>query len=300
VTPSPEPPRDLIVCENLVKIYRIGTMEVLALQGLDFRVAEGEMVGIIGKSGSGKSTLLNILGGNDVPTAGTARVADYNLAALPAKQAARYRRSMVGFVWQQTGRNLLPYLSALQNVEQPLYYAGALGKAARHRATTLLEMVGLVGRLHHKPAALSGGEQQRVAVAVALANGPRLLLADEPTGELDSATALEILGVLRSAKEQLGVTVVVVTHDPTVADLADRTVAIRDGRTSAERVRVDRTRPGADSAQVTHLDYVVVDRAGRLQIPKEYLLTLGIEDRAVIAIEEGRIVIGPVSSRPAR
>jgi len=299
VLPNLEKPVDLIVCENLVKIYTIGTMEILALQGLDFRVAAGEMVGIIGKSGSGKSTLLNILGANDIPTAGTARVAEYNLLALPAKQAARYRRKVVGFVWQQTGRNLLPYLTALQNVEQPLYYAGTQGKAATKRATDLLEMVGLSGRIRHKPAGLSGGEQQRVAVAVALANNPRLLLADEPTGELDSATAQEILGVLRMVREQLGVTVVVVTHDPTVADVADRTVAIRDGRTSAERVRVVQTSLEAGAGQATHLDYVVVDRAGRLQIPKEYLLRLSIEDRAVIGIEEGRIFIGPVPNRRA-
>jgi ABC-type methionine transport system ATPase subunit len=158
-------------------------------------------------------------------------------------------------------------------------------------------MVGLAGRIHHKPATLSGGEQQRVAVAVALANNPRVLLADEPTGELDSATAQEILGVLRLAREQLGVTVVVVTHDPNVADVADRTVAIRDGRTSAERVRLDRTQLKAGSSEVTHLDYVVVDRAGRVQIPREYLLNLGIEDRAVIGVEDGRIYIEPVSSR---
>jgi ABC-type lipoprotein export system ATPase subunit len=297
VLPSTEKPADLIVCENLVKIYKIGSVEILALQGLDFRVAAGEMVGIIGKSGSGKSTLLNILGANDVPTAGTARVADFDLLALPPRQAALYRRKIVGFVWQQTGRNLLPYLTALQNVEQPLYYAGALGKAATKRAAGLLEMVGLAGRIHHKPSSLSGGEQQRVAVAVALANSPRLLLADEPTGELDSATAQEILGVLRMAREQLGVTVVVVTHDPTVADVADRTVAIRDGRTSAERIRVDHAHAELGADRTTHLDYVVVDRAGRLQIPKEYLLSLGIEDRAVIGIEEGRIFIGPVSNR---
>jgi ABC-type lipoprotein export system ATPase subunit len=300
MAPTVERPSDLIVYENLVKTYKIGSMEVMALQGLDFRVAAGEMVGIVGKSGSGKSTLLNILGGNDVPSAGTVMVAEYNLLTLHAKQAARYRRQIVGFVWQQTGRNLLPYLSAIQNVEQPLYYAGARGKTATKRATSLLEMVGLAGRMQHKPNALSGGEQQRVAVAVALANRPRLLLADEPTGELDSATAQEILGVLRMAREQLGVTVVVVTHDPAVADVADRTVAIRDGRTSAERVRVGRAHLGAGSSQVTHLDYVVVDRAGRLQIPREYLLNLGIDDRATIAIEDGRIIIGPVSNRQAQ
>jgi ABC-type lipoprotein export system ATPase subunit len=286
--------QDIIACDNLVKIYKTGSLEVLALQGLDLRVAAGEMVGIVGKSGSGKSTLLNILGANDVPTAGTVQVAGYNLLALSAKQAAQYRRHVVGFVWQQTGRNLLSYLSALQNVEQPLYYAGARRSMARRRASALVEMVGLGHRLHHQPAALSGGEQQRVAIAVALANSPRLLLADEPTGELDSATAQEVLGVLKLAREQIGITVVVVTHDLAVADVADRTVAIRDGRTSTERVRLEQVAMAEGSAQVTHQECVVVDRAGRLQVPQEYLRALGIDDRAVLRLEEGRIVIEPV------
>jgi ABC-type lipoprotein export system ATPase subunit len=297
---SAEQPRDMIVCDNLVKIYKVSTLEVVALQGLDLRVAAGEMLGIVGKSGSGKSTLLNILAGNDIPTAGTAKVAGFDLLTLTARQAAHYRRHVVGFVWQQTGRNLLPYLTALQNVEQPLFYAGTPGKAARGRATALLEMVGLGDRLRHKPTALSGGEQQRVAIAIALANSPRLLLADEPTGELDSATAQEILAVLKAARQQFGVTVVVVTHDPAVADVADRTIAIRDGRTSAERVRTEEAASGDGAARVTHQEYAVVDRAGRLQLPAEYLRVLGIEGRAVLRLEDGRIVVEPVPVAGAR
>ena len=286
-----EPGVDLIACENLVKTYRTGSLEVLALQGLDLRIAEGEMAGIVGKSGSGKSTLLNILGGNDIPTTGTARVAGFDLLALSPRQTTHYHRQVVGFVWQQTSRNLLPYLSALQNVEQPLYYAGVPRRVTRRRAAALLDLVGLGRRLHHQPTALSGGEQQRVAIAIALANGQRLLLADEPTGSLDSATAQEILDMFKLARRELGVTVVVVTHDPAVADSADRTIAIRDGRTSVERVRVEQGST-ATTERATHLEFVV-DRAGRLQLPQEYPRALHIGDRAVVRLEDGRIVITP-------
>ena len=295
-----EPGTEIIVCTNLVKIYKVRSLEVVALQGLDLRIAAGELIGIVGKSGSGKSTLLNILAGNDVPTAGAAEVAGYNLLALTDRRLADYRRHVIGFVWQQTARNLLPYLSAVQNIEHPLHYAGTPRKVARRRAIELLEMVALGDRVHHTPADLSGGEQQRVAIAIALANRPRVLLADEPTGELDSQTAREILGVLKMAQEQDGVTVVVVTHDQAVADVADRTVAIRDGRTSAERLRVERSPAGGEPADVTHHEYVVVDRAGRLQIPQEYLRALGIDDRAVLRLEQDRIVLEPVATVKVR
>jgi ABC-type lipoprotein export system ATPase subunit len=298
VSDSSETPSDLIVCDNLVKIHKIRSREIMALQGLDLQIAAGEMVGIVGKSGSGKSTLLNILGGNDIPTSGTAQVAGFNLLALSARSRAAYHRHIVGFVWQQTARNVLPYLSALQNVEQPLYYAGTTGRVARRRAMDLLEMVGLAHRLHHKPEGLSGGEQQRVAIAIALANQPRVLLADEPTGELDSVTAREILDVFKLVRRQFGITVVVVTHDPAVADVADRTVAIRDGRISAERVRLEQPAADVGMSNVTHQEYVVVDRAGRLQIPAEYLRTLGIDGRAVVRLEAGRIVVEPVPAAP--
>jgi ABC-type lipoprotein export system ATPase subunit len=300
VADNPETPSDLIVCDNLVKIHKIRSREILALQGLDLRIAAGEMVGIVGKSGSGKSTLLNILGGNDVPTSGTAQVAGFNLRTLSSGAQAAYHRQIVGFVWQQTARNVLPYLSALQNVEQPLYYAGTTGKRARRRATELLDMVGLAHRLHHKPEGLSGGEQQRVAIAIALANQPRVLLADEPTGELDSVTAREILDVFKLVQGQFAITVVVVTHDPAVANVADRTVAIRDGRISTERVRLERPTADKGASGVTHQEYVVVDRAGRLQIPADYLRILGIGGRAVLRLEEGRIVVEPVAVPPAQ
>ncbi|MGH2347534.1 MAG: ATP-binding cassette domain-containing protein, partial [Chloroflexota bacterium] len=237
--------------------------------------------------------------GNDAPTSGSAQVAGHNLATLSGKRAALSRRRVIGFVWQQTGRNLLPYLSAQQNIEQPLYYAGTFGKAAHYRAAALLELVGLRDRARHKPDALSGGEQQRVAIAIALANSPRVLFADEPTGELDSATAQEILGMLKTAQEQLGVTVVVVTHDPKVADVADRTIAIRDGRAGAERVRLATVTTVNGPAGTTHHEYAVIDRAGRLQIPQEYLRALGIDDRAVLRLEKDQIVIEPLPAAKA-
>lgn len=286
-----EPASDLIVCRNLVKTYTTGPLEVPALQGLDLQVGVGELLGIVGKSGSGKSTLLHLLAANDTPTTGEVWVAGYNLLALSARQVTSYRRQVIGFVWQQTGRNLLPYLTARQNVEQPLNYAGMAGKAARLRADALLEMVGLAHRARHRPDALSGGEQQRVAIAVALANRPRLLLADEPTGELDSATAREIIALFKTIREQDGVTVVVVTHDPAVAEVADRAVAIRDGRISGERIRGERLGTGGIAAPIPQREYVVIDQTGRLQIPAEYLHTLGIADRALIRLEDGRIIL---------
>src|SRR5919199_2610106 len=185
-----------VYCENLVKIYKVSTLEVVALQGLNLQVDPGEIVGIVGKSGSGKSTLLNILGGNDLPSAGKVRVAGHDLLRMKDRDLTRYRRTTVGFIWQQTARNLLPYASARRNVEHVLLFAGVTGAAARKRSDELLELVGLGERRNNKPYDLSGGEQQRVSIAVALANRPRVILADEPTGNLDTATTGEIIGLL--------------------------------------------------------------------------------------------------------
>ncbi|HET9015430.1 MAG TPA: ABC transporter ATP-binding protein [Thermomicrobiaceae bacterium] len=281
-----------IVCDNLVKIYKVAELEVVALQGLDLTVGQGEMVGIVGASGSGKSTLLNILGGLDVPSAGRAEVAGFDLLNMTSQDRLTYRRQVVGFVWQQTARNLLPYLTAADNVELPMILDGMPGRARKERVAELLELVGLSARARHRPDRLSGGEQQRVAIAVALANSPSVLLADEPTGELDTTTSNEVFGVLRRISTDLGVTVVVVTHDPLVSSQMTRTVAIRDGRTSSETLR--RTALSAEGAhEVIAEEFAVLDRAGRLQLPTSYVDALQLERRVRLDLEPDHIGVWP-------
>ena len=279
-----------IHCEGLVKIFKVADLEVVALQGLDLDVADGELTAIVGASGSGKSTLLSILGGLDVPSAGRVRVGSYDLLAMDADDRTTYRREMIGFVWQQTGRNLLPYLDARSNVELPMAVAG-LGRAARRgRAQELLELVGLGDRAGNKPSQLSGGEQQRVAIATALANEPTVLLADEPTGELDSATAGEVFAVLQAVNRELGVTTLVLTHDPLVSEQVDRTVQIRDGRTATETVR----RAELDADGTTRLvaeEYAVLDRVGRMQLPRHMVDELGLRKRVRLEQEDDHIGI---------
>ncbi len=282
----------LIECNNLVKIYKTAELEAVALQGLDLEVDEGELIAIVGASGSGKSTLLNILGGVDVPSAGDAQVDGSDLLKMSARDRVDYRRRVVGFVWQQTARNLLPYLSARENVELPMALDGRSRRSVRERATELLEQVGLGDRLGHRPAQLSGGEQQRVAIAVALANEPRVLLADEPTGELDSDTANEIVELLRTVNDEHGVTIVVVTHDPLIADHVNRTVAIRDGRTSSEVLR----RTEFDSfggSQLVAEEFAVLDRVGRLQLPHDYMEALELRQRVRLTLDPDHINVWP-------
>jgi ABC-type lipoprotein export system ATPase subunit len=280
-----------IVCEDLFKIYKQEDLEVVALRGLDLKVQRGELMAIVGASGSGKSTLLNVLAGLDLPSAGRCLVGGRNLLTMTPADLVTYRRNEVGFVWQQTSRNVLPYLTAVQNVELPIILDGGDPGVARRRAYELLDMVGLSQRSDIRPDRLSGGEQQRVAIAVALANDPPLLLADEPTGELDSQTASEVFGVLRGLNQELGVTVVVVTHDPAIANQIDRVVAIRDGRISTESFR--RVSFDGREAYVYHDEYAVVDRTGRLQIPKEYLERVDIQERARLRLVEGMVEVLP-------
>ena len=268
----------LIICENLVKIHRLSpeggaSVEVQALQGLDITVAEGEMLGIVGASGSGKSTLLNVLGGLDRPTGGRAVVGKQDLARLSERAMDEYRRNTVGFVWQQGARNLISYLTAAENIELPLTLSGKAGRTTRQRALELLEMVGLSGRKDHRLEELSGGEQQRVAIAIALANRPMLLLADEPTGELDTATAQTIYDLLGDLNKRLGLTMVIVSHDPGIARHVDRVVAVRDGKLASETVRVQKV----DSDEHHLVELAVLDAAGRLQIPREYLEEFDIQ-----------------------
>jgi ABC-type lipoprotein export system ATPase subunit len=292
-----------ILCENLVKIYKLSGLEVVALQGLNLAVQPGELMGIIGASGSGKSTLLNILGGLDRPSAGRVTINGLDLLKAPASALDEYRRTQVGFVWQQTARNLIPYLSAQANVELPMTIEGVGAREKRAWSRELLETVGLWEHRKHRLAQLSGGQQQRVAIAVALANRPKLLLGDEPTGEVDSGTAQEILALFRQMNEQYGLTTIIVTHDPQIARAVDRVVTIRDGSTSSETVRrvadVEAALAGSvrDVPAVAHVydEYVVVDAAGRLQLPPDLREELDIGDRVTLERAEGGILIRPVA-----
>lgn len=289
-------------CENLVKIYQVSSLEVVALQGLNLVVQPGELMGIVGASGSGKSTLLNILGGLDRPSAGRVIINGYDLLKAPARVMDEYRRTQVGFVWQQAARNLIPYLSAKANVELPMTIEGVGIREKRAWAQELLEIVGLWDHRRHRLAQLSGGQQQRVAIAVALANRPQLLLADEPTGEVDSATAQEILDLFRQMNEQYGLTTIIVTHDPQAARTVDRVVTIRDGSTSSETVRRVADVEAAlvqgvqDVSAAMHVyeEYVMVDGAGRLQIPPDLRQELGIGGRVTLERADDGILIRPV------
>jgi ABC-type lipoprotein export system ATPase subunit len=299
-------PTPLVTCENLVKIYKVADLEVVALQGLDLEVAQGEMMAIVGASGSGKSTLLNILGGLDTPSAGTCIVNGQDLTHLGEAERVKYRQFVVGHIWQQSGRNLLPELTASANIELPQVLVGASQSRRSQRAQELLELVGLSDMGKKKPDQLSGGEQQRVAIAVALANEPTLLLADEPTGELDSVTAGEVMALLHKLNRELDLSVIIVTHDVAIAAAADRTIAIRDGRTSTETVRREAPLTGANpytttSAIIglpgeTHLESVLIDRVGRLQLPKEAIETIPFQGRALVRIESDHVELWPLGS----
>lgn len=276
-----------LVCDNVVRIYRTTGVEVVALQGLDLTVDKGEMVAVVGPSGSGKSTLLTILSGLDVPTAGNVRVASHDLTAMSRKERLHYRRKVVGFVWQQTADNLLGYLSAHDNVALVRSLSGAGRRQAGERADELLELLGVADCRDRTPAQLSGGEAQRVAIAASLVNDPEVLFADEPTGELDTATSAEVFAALRHVNAELGVTVVVVTHDPLVSTQVQRTVSIRDGRTSSETLR-----HGSGEEHVAE-EYAVLDRAGRLQLPQEFTTALQLERRVRLALEPDHIGVWP-------
>ncbi|WP_405680438.1 MULTISPECIES: ABC transporter ATP-binding protein [unclassified Streptomyces] len=283
-----------IACDRLVRIFSTDGVEVQALQGLELTVAQGDLVALVGASGSGKSTLLNILAGLDVPTAGTATVGGYDLLEMSAKDRLRYRREAVGFVWQQTARNLLPFLTAAQNIALPMQLRGraSRGAAARRagRVRDLLEALEIPDLAGRRPAELSGGQQQRVAIAVAMANDPAVLLADEPTGELDSETGAAIFEAFRTVNRELGATVVIVTHDPLVAGEVRRTVAIRDGRTSSEVLRRTVTdEHGAES--VSEREYVMLDRTGRVQLPQKFLEALGMEQRVAVDLAADHIEV---------
>jgi putative ABC transport system ATP-binding protein len=213
--------------KDLVKVHRTGKIEVQALRGLNMDVKAGELVAIIGPSGSGKTTLLNIAGGLDTATAGTVQVGETNVTSLSVTQLVDFRRKMVGHIFQNL--NLIPTLTAEENIEFSMVASGVPRGKRRERVKDLLETVGLTDRAHHKPEELSGGEQQRIAIAAALANDAPVLLADEPTGELDTVTAKGVVDYLVKVNKALGKTIIMVTHDPSVARVTDRILRIEDG-----------------------------------------------------------------------
>lgn len=279
-----------IWCEDLVRIHTTDGVEVQALQGLNLTVHPGEVVALVGASGSGKSTLLNILSGLDKPTGGRARVAGQDLTAMGQRQRIDFRRHSVGFVFQQTSRNLLGFLTAAENVAMPMVIAGRGER--EQRAGELLELLGVADCANRKPAELSGGQQQRVAIATALANSPAVLLADEPTGELDEVHSAEVLDIMRAAATELGTTVLIVTHDPMVSGHVSRTVQIRDGRTSTEVLRRTEVGPDGELREVAE-EYAVLDRTGRLQLPEAHVTDLGLRERVRITREHRHVGVWP-------
>ncbi|MBQ1985891.1 MAG: ATP-binding cassette domain-containing protein [Clostridia bacterium] len=286
----------MIECDNLVKIYKTKDIEVLALQGLDITIDQGELMAIIGNSGSGKSTFLNMIGGLDRPSAGRLIVDGKDLFKLNEKELVDYKRSTVGFVWQNNARNLLPYLTAWQNVQMPMLFES--GAKKKERALELLEMVGLSHRKNSKLSQLSGGEQQRIAIAIALANNPKLLLADEPTGAVDAKTGAYILDMFRDINKNTGLTIVIVTHDRQLTKKVHRVASIRDGKISSERLmkqsyrdRLTDISSFTEESEVQD-EFAILDRAGRLQIPREMLEKLHIEGNKVrLELVDGRIII---------
>ena len=301
-----------LICDDLYKIFKVADIEVMALQGLDLTVKQGELVGVVGASGSGKTTLMNVLGGLTRPSAGQVIIDGKNLLKLSTRELTAYRQVEVGFVWQQGSRNLIPYLTALDNIKLPMTLAGGAGAKIDQRARELMDLVDLGHRYDHKPIQLSGGELQRVAIAVALANAPKLLLADEPTGELDSATSDQVYDLFQRLNRDLGLTICIVSHDPLIAQHVGRVVAIRDGKLASETVKRRRSQPaslgdGSLSARpqdeggtsITERwddhfeELIVLDSAGRLQIPKQYREQLGFQNRVEMEVTDDSIVIKP-------
>ncbi len=286
----------MVLAENLVKIYKTADIEVLALQGLDLTVQKGELTAIIGNSGSGKSTFLNMLGGLDEPSAGRLYVDGQDLFKMTRAQKDEYKRNTVGFVWQNNARNLLPYMTALENIITPMLLTSTKDKKAR--AEELLDLVGMTHRKDSRLSQLSGGEQQRVAIAIALANSPKLLLADEPTGSVDRKTADYIFDVFRRLNRDYGQTIIIVTHDVELSKKVNRVVAIRDGKISSERILRERYQGSFEAGAVnwmeeeTQDEFAIVDKAGRLQVPRHMLEDLGLEDNKIkVVYEEGKVIL---------
>lgn len=293
----------MVQADNLMKIYKTKDIEVVALQGLDLTVEQGELMAIIGNSGSGKSTFLNMIGGLDKPSAGKLFVDGKNLFTMTEKQLVDYKRKTVGFVWQNNGRNLFPYLTAVENVMVPMQIGSE--KKCKERALELLDMVGLAHKKSNKLSQLSGGEQQRVAIAIAVANSPKLLLADEPTGSVDSKTSEYILDVFRHMNREWGQTIILVTHDVLLSKKVQRVAAIRDGKISSERILkesyAERLKEVAIDWRMedTQEEYAIIDKAGRVQIPRELLNILKLQDNKIkLELKDNKIILSnPVAEK---
>ena len=277
-----------IELRDVFRVHSTPEGDAAALQGLTLRVEDGEVVTVLGPSGSGKSTLLRLLAGLERPSAGVVRVHGEDVGKLTARRLSRYRSTMLGYADQHYARSLAPELRVRELVGMQLGLRGATPAERRRRADELLERVGLDGFGERRPTELSGGEQQRVALCAALAHRPRVLLADEPTGELDAATALEVYELLAGLVREQGCTTVLVSHDPTSTRIADRIVRIRDGRVSEEWARAD-----GDG------ESIVVGRGGWLRLPEELLLRAGIGARATARVEGSAVVVEPSGERVA-
>jgi ABC-type lipoprotein export system ATPase subunit len=272
-----------IVCRQLVKAFQVSNHEVVALRGIDFEMERGEMVTIIGPSGAGKSTMLNLLGGLDKPTAGQLTVDGQNLLELKGRRLSEYRLKEVGFLWQQTSRNLMAHRSALHNVTLPMMLAGVPMRERKKRAHDLLDAVGVLDHMNGRLAQLSGGQLQRVAVAVALANQPKLLLADEPTGSLDHANAIQIMELIGDLRRQYGLTVLMATHDIEIAHYSDRVLTLRDGALGQDLSREAAATPA-------------VDQEGRIQLPDTVRTRLSAAAGIAIEIRPEGVLLRPETS----
>lgn len=292
----------MINCDGLVKIYETDDKKVMALEGLDLTVETGEMLAVIGKSGSGKSTLLNMIGGLETPTAGVLTIDGKDISTYSEAEMVRYRRDKVGFVWQKSAKNLFPYLTVLQNVEAVMMFENAgnlkygahdensgkhVNRCRDNNKSYALKLLNAVGLQEHKdklPAQLSGGEQQRAAIAVALANKPDILLADEPTGAVDTRTADTIYELFHKLNKELGITIIIVTHDMALAGRVDRTVLISDGKVSTEKLK-----------KHPAMEYTVLDKAHRIKLTDEMLEAAGIEANKVrVDVQDGKLVISRI------
>ena len=288
-----------IRCDSLVKIYKSEDVEVMALQGLDLEIEKGELMAVIGKSGSGKSTLMNMIGGLERPSAGKLYIDGKDLFTLSDNEMVEYRNKTVGFVWQKSSRNLVPYMTAVENIEVPMYFTKKSPEDMRKKALELIEKVGMLHKKDSYPEQMSGGEQQRIAIAGALANEPDILLADEPTGAVDSKTSNKIQDLFRSLNKELGITIIIVTHDISLANKVNRVVMISDGKISTEKIMKEKYQQAMNlldgefiSGNESHEEYSVLDKAGRLQLNEEMLSAAGIDGNKVkVQVVDNKVVI---------